>query len=294
LADPSVQAVHVLGRRKPGGAHARITAHIVDFAALLPLPPVDEVYLALGATIKVAAQAAFRAIEFDANLAVARASLEAGARRCGLVSAMGANAKSSAFYNRVKGELEEALAQLPFEGLVIARPSLLVGNRASLGQPERPLEKVSAVFMKIFGPLIPANYRAIDAAKVAQTLLGRTPAADGGSRCYPARCIGASSREGLTRGSLRVTSPASSSHATCAGSISTGSETKRKMSRSAPSTGLSLSSSVTRNINKLRCDTLITRGEPENCSIAIRTVSASFSTESGTSATLNSRSARNQ
>jgi uncharacterized protein YbjT (DUF2867 family) len=180
LADPSVQAVHVLGRRKPRVADARITAHIVDFAGLPPLPPVDEVYLALGTTIKVAgSQAAFRAIDFDANLAVARAALEAGARRCGLVSAMGAKAKSSVFYNRVKGELEEALAQLPFEGLVIARPSLLVGNRASLGQPERPLEKVSTVFMKIFGLLIPANYRAIDAAKVARTLLARTPAAEG-------------------------------------------------------------------------------------------------------------------
>ena len=180
LADPSVQSVHVLGRRKPRVAHARITGHIVDFAALSPLPPVDEVYLALGTTIKVAgSQAAFRAIDFDANLAVARAALAAGARRCGLVSAMGANAKSSVFYNRVKGELEEALTQLPFEGLVIARPSLLIGNRASLGQPERPLEKVSALFMKILGPVIPANYRAIAAAQVARTLLVRTPSAKG-------------------------------------------------------------------------------------------------------------------
>jgi uncharacterized protein YbjT (DUF2867 family) len=79
----------------------------------------------------------------------------------------------------VKGELEEALTQLPFEGLVIARPSLLMGDRAALGQPERPLEKVSAVFMKMFGPLIPANYRAIAAAQVARTLLARTPSAEG-------------------------------------------------------------------------------------------------------------------
>jgi len=92
---------------------------------------------------------------------------------------MGANAKSRVFDNRVKGELEEALAQLPFEGLVFARPSLLVGDRASLGQPERPLEKVSAGFMKIFAPLIPANYQAIAAAKVARTLLARTPVAEG-------------------------------------------------------------------------------------------------------------------
>lgn len=180
LADASVQSVHVLGRRNPRVAHARITGHIVDFAALSPLPPVDEVYLALGTTIKVAgSQAAFRAVDFDANLAVARAALAAGAGRCGLVSAMGANGKSSVFYNRVKGELEEALSQLPFEGLVIARPSLLMGDRAGLGQPERPLEKIGAVFMKMLGPLIPANYRAIPAARVARTLLARTPSAKG-------------------------------------------------------------------------------------------------------------------
>jgi uncharacterized protein YbjT (DUF2867 family) len=180
LADASVQSVHVLGRRNPRVAHARITGHIVDFTALSPLPPVDEVYLALGTTIRVAgSQAAFRAVDFDANLAVARAALAAGARRCGLVSAMGASAKSSVFYNRVKGELEEALAQLPFEGLVIARPSLLMGDRVALGQPERPLEKVSAVFMKMLGPLVRANYRAIAATQVARTLLARTPTAEG-------------------------------------------------------------------------------------------------------------------
>ena len=60
LADPSVQSVHVLGRRNPRVAHERITFHIVDFSKLPPLPPVDEVYLALGTTIKVAgSQAAF-------------------------------------------------------------------------------------------------------------------------------------------------------------------------------------------------------------------------------------------
>jgi uncharacterized protein YbjT (DUF2867 family) len=180
LADTSVQSVHVLARRKPRVAHARLTCHIVDFAALSPLPPVDEVYLALGTTIKVAgSQAAFRAVDFDANLAVARAALAAGARRCGQVSAMGANAKSRVFYNRVKGELEEALAQLPLEGLVIARPSLLIGDRAALGQPERPLEKVSAVFSKMLGSLIPANYRPIAAAHVARTLLAQTPLVEG-------------------------------------------------------------------------------------------------------------------
>src|SRR5688572_1122936 len=102
LADDTVAAVHTLGRRPPGTQHPKLSAHTVDFGSLPPLPRVDEVYLALGTTIKVAgSQAAFRAVDLDANLAVARAAHAAGARRLGLVSAMGADSQSSLFYNRV-------------------------------------------------------------------------------------------------------------------------------------------------------------------------------------------------
>ena len=180
LNAPSVAAVHVLGRRGPGVLHPKLIPHVVDFTDLPMLPPLDEVYLALGTTIKAAgSQSAFRAVDFDANLSVARAALAAGARRCGLVSAMGADAKSRIFYNRVKGELEEALAELPFEGLVIARPSLLVGDREALGQPKRPAEKVATAVSRLLGPLIPANYRPIAAADVARALIARVPATKG-------------------------------------------------------------------------------------------------------------------
>ena len=180
LADDNVAAVHSLGRRKPHVEHDKLIAHEVNFASLPPLPHVDEVYLALGTTIKAAgSQAAFRAVDFDANLAVARAALTAGARRCGLVSAMGADAGSRIFYNRVKGELEDALAELRFEGLVIARPSLLLGDREALGQPERPLERFSMAATKLLRPLLPANYRAIAATDVAHALLDRVPTAHG-------------------------------------------------------------------------------------------------------------------
>ena len=180
LADASIASVHVLARREIGVSRPRLVVHIVDFAALPPLPPIDDVYLALGTTIKIArSQAAFRAVDFTANLAVARAALVAGARRCGLVSAMGANARSSVFYNRVKGELEDALAQLPFEGLAIARPSLLTGDREALGQPGRSLEKAFEAISKVLGPLIPATYRPIAASHVAQSLVARTPTSKG-------------------------------------------------------------------------------------------------------------------
>ena len=180
LADASVGVVHALGRRALNLSHPKLTAHVVDFAALSPLPPVDEVYLALGTTIKAAgSQEAFRAVDFDANLSVARVALAAGARRCGLVSAMGADAKSRIFYNRVKGETEDALTRFAFEGLVVARPSLLVGDRDALGQPSRPAERVATFVSRLLGPLIPANYRPVAAAAVARALLTRVPTARG-------------------------------------------------------------------------------------------------------------------
>lgn len=180
LNDPTVQEVLALVRRPLALQHARLRSQVVDFAALPSLPPADEVYLALGTTIQVAgSQQAFRAIDFDANLAVARAARAAGARRAGLVSAMGASASSGIFYNRVKGELEDALKALPFEGLAIARPSLLIGDRHTLGQPERPGERYGQAIGRVLGPLIPANYRPIPAHRVATALLRAVPTVQG-------------------------------------------------------------------------------------------------------------------
>jgi uncharacterized protein YbjT (DUF2867 family) len=183
LADDSVGEVHSLGRRPPTMQHPKLTAHVVNFASqpLFPnLPKADEVYLALGTTIKVAgSQQAFRAIDYDANLAVARAAQAAGVTKLGLVSAMGADASSSVFYNRVKGELEEALEKMSFAGLVIARPSLLVGDREALGQPARRGEKLGLALSKVLSFLIPANYQPIAAAAVAKAILTAVPQAQG-------------------------------------------------------------------------------------------------------------------
>jgi uncharacterized protein YbjT (DUF2867 family) len=180
LGDESVGAVHALVRRPLKMQHAKLVAHVVDFAALPSLPPIDEAYLALGTTIKVAgSQQAFRAVDFDANLATARASRAAGARRLGLVSAMGADTRSRIFYNRVKGELEGALTALGFEALVIARPSFLAGNREALGQPLRSGEKMALAVSTFLRPIIPANYRSISAVDVAGALLKRVPLATG-------------------------------------------------------------------------------------------------------------------
>ncbi|HSI50225.1 MAG TPA: hypothetical protein VLA61_18285 [Ideonella sp.] len=92
---------------------------------------------------------------------------------------MGAKAASSVFYSRVKGEMEDALATLGFDAWVIVWPSMLVGDRVALGQPERRGEQVAETVGHWLGPLIPANYRPVEAVRVARALAARVPLAQG-------------------------------------------------------------------------------------------------------------------
>ena len=172
LADQHYGAVHVVGRRAPRMQHPKLIVHISASLADWTCPFVDDVFIALGTTIKVAgSRDAFKAIDGDAVVAIASKARAAGATRLAVVSAMGASAQSGVFYNQVKGEMEAAVGQLGFETLVIARPSLLAGNRDALNQPERLAEKLSLVAFKWLRPLIPANYRAIEASSVAQAMV---------------------------------------------------------------------------------------------------------------------------
>lgn len=172
LADKHTSAVHSLGRRTLPLTHPKLTQHIVDFAALPELPQIDDVFICLGTTIKVAgSQAAFRAVDYDAVMAIAQAGRARGATKLGVVSAMGADAESGVFYNRVKGEVEDAIAQLGYASVSIVRPSLLVGDRGPLNQPERPGERIGLMVSKLFKPLIPANYLPVQAEDVAAGLI---------------------------------------------------------------------------------------------------------------------------
>ncbi len=136
------------------------------------LPPLDSALCALGTTIAQAgSQAAQRAIDHDAVLAFACAARAAGATRFGFVSALGADPRSAVFYNRIKGETEAALATLGFEVLAIARPSLLVGDRAALGQPPRFAESLAQSLAAPVARWLPQRWRPIAADDVAAGLL---------------------------------------------------------------------------------------------------------------------------
>ena len=171
---------------RPQGHGLSLEERIVDFSDLPPLPAIDDVFIALGTTIKVAgSQQGFRAVDFDAVLATARAGLAAGATRLGVVSAMGANARSSVFYNRVKGEMEEAVAALGYTCVVIARPSLIEGDRAALQQPGRGGEALGLRLAHMAKPFLPRNLKSIPAAAIAEGLLSRIKAGAPGVQIVP-------------------------------------------------------------------------------------------------------------
>jgi uncharacterized protein YbjT (DUF2867 family) len=156
--------------------HPKLKLRIVTFPQLpADLGKVDDVYIALGTTIKTAgSNAAFREVDFDYVLAVARAARAAGTQRVAVVSSLGADPASRVFYNRVKGEMQAAVAELGFDSVVFAQPSLLLGDRAALGQAPRSGERWAT---RLLGPvmgLVPKGVRPIQASAVAQALVQAT------------------------------------------------------------------------------------------------------------------------
>jgi uncharacterized protein YbjT (DUF2867 family) len=174
LADPEYRQVTVLVRRNLSRTHPKLVQRVVDFKDLSKAADayqVDDVFCCLGTTIKKAgSQEAFRVVDYTYPLESAKLAARQGAGQYLLITALGADAKSSVFYNRVKGEVEEAIGKLPLKGLHIFRPSLLLGNR----QESRTGEKIAVAVMKPLGFLLAGplkKYRGIQARTVAQAML---------------------------------------------------------------------------------------------------------------------------
>lgn len=176
LADGAYARVVTLARRELAARHAKLEQRVVDFGTLdafSDIPRADDVFCCLGTTIKQAgSREAFRRVDHDYVLALARAGRRAppGARQFLLVSALGADPGSRIFYSRVKGEVEAAVRQLPYEGIQIFRPSLLLGQR-----PEFRLgERIGIALTRVVAPLLVGplrRYRPIHAADVARAMV---------------------------------------------------------------------------------------------------------------------------
>jgi len=175
LADDARYAeIRVLGRRAPAAPPAKarfVATDFSDLAAQAAALAADDVFCCLGTTIRAAgSQAAFERVDYHMVVDLARAARQAGARRFLVVSAVGASERAAAFYSRVKGRMERAVRQLPFEAVHIVRPSLLLGARAE----RRPAEQLGQWLAPLLAPALRgplAKYRAVPAEDVAAALV---------------------------------------------------------------------------------------------------------------------------
>lgn len=190
LEDPRWDRVISFGRREVDVRHDKLEQRVVALPLIGELPPVDDVFCALGTTIKKAgSRDAFRAVDHDAVVALAQAARRAGTSGFLHVTAMGADPGSRVFYNRVKGETERDVAAVGITTTAAFRPSILDGERTD----SRPAEQLGLVVMRALGPVL-GHYRPTAAENVAAAMLRVAGDREPGSRTVDAGEIARLSR----------------------------------------------------------------------------------------------------
>ena len=172
LNDSTYSEVRAVVRRPLEIRHTKLREHIIDFETLgahKKIFAVDDVFCCLGTTIKQAGtRENFRRVDFHYPVEAAITAHAAGAQSYYIITAMGSNPRARIFYNRVKGETEEALSTIPFAALHIFRPSLLLGERIE-NAPASGLRRKFLQRCRFFsGPL--KKYMPIDATVVARAM----------------------------------------------------------------------------------------------------------------------------
>lgn len=140
--------VLILVRKPLGLVHPKLEERVIEFNELAQYKDcfkVNDVFCCLGTTIKKAgSQEAFKKVDVEYPLEIARLAKEMQAEKFLVISSMGANPKSSVFYSRMKGQLEQKLKETWLKSLYIFRPSLLLGDRKEF----RMSESISAFLTK--------------------------------------------------------------------------------------------------------------------------------------------------
>ena len=179
LAAPDIERV-VAPVRRPRDPAPKLIAPVVDFDALPAEAEwwrADALVCTLGTTMRTAgSQAAFRRVDHDYVLAAARLAHRHGTPAFALNSAFGADARSRVFYNRVKGETEDALRGIGFASLTFVRPGLIGGER----DEHRPAERAASIALRALGPLLPRAWRINPAERIAAALLAAARRAEPG------------------------------------------------------------------------------------------------------------------
>ncbi len=170
LADSRVSKL-IAVTRKPLPSHDKLENPLVDFDALpkdASWWQVDGGICTLGTTMRQAgSHQAFRKVDVEYPLAVAKLLRDNGASSFAFNSSIGANPKSRAFYMRVKGEVEQRLINGKFPSLTLVRPSGILGKR----EPHRVWEERTLRAFHAIRPILPRHYRVVSPDKIAKALL---------------------------------------------------------------------------------------------------------------------------
>lgn len=176
VREPSISAIAAPTRRPLADTQGVFNPHDPQLSDALAqvVDPIDTVFCCLGTTRREAgSKAAFIHADYTLVVDTALTGLRLGAKHMLVTSAMGADPHSLFFYNRVKGEMEQALRAQAWRNLTILRPSMLQGERDN----KRANEALLAPLFR----LLPGNWKSIDARDVAQAMLSEAlaPAQEG-------------------------------------------------------------------------------------------------------------------
>ncbi len=172
LASPAYNKVILLVRKPLALAHPKLSQTVLDFDHPDPaLLRGDDLFCAIGTTLKKAGSKENQyKIDCTYPYELGKLARANGCQQFVLVSSLGADAQSSNFYLRTKGELEAKITGLGFHNLVIVRPSLILGDRGELRVGER-IGTVAATFLGPFMVGSLRKYRGITAEKIAKAML---------------------------------------------------------------------------------------------------------------------------
>jgi uncharacterized protein YbjT (DUF2867 family) len=183
LASNLVDNVTVLVRKPLAISNSKLIQVVTDFtdlSALDSIGPVDALFCCIGTTRKKTPDLVqYKAIDYGITMEVARRAKQLGCQQIHLISSVGANAKSSNFYLRIKGETEEGIQSLGFETCFIYRPSMLIGAR----NESRPGEKIGQLLTPVFDFFtFGGQYHSIRATTLAQSMVRNATQAPATSR----------------------------------------------------------------------------------------------------------------
>ncbi|MFO7843323.1 MAG: oxidoreductase [Bacteroidales bacterium] len=172
--DDHYQKIKIFNRRTQNYNNPKIEEHLIDYNQLNEYShefKADDVFCCLGTTLKKAgSKENFFAVDHDLPVQIARICQNNQCDTFIAISSIGANAKSSNYYLRTKGLMEQDILNLDFRYPAIVRPSMLLGNR----KESRPAETFGKIIMKVFGFLFVGKfkkYKGIHAQTVAKAMM---------------------------------------------------------------------------------------------------------------------------